>query len=196
VVRKSLASEELLLHKMLVTKVDDCLNLTNQCYQTVFQYQSIQINIRGKTAGQVRYYLPRNTVSISSSTSKPILRFNPVLLNRYGQAFIDEVVPHECAHLVGYQLYGMRGKAGNRVRPHGAEWQQVMRDLYRLEPKVTHKFEVERSKRNHFLYRCHCPELVHRLSVIRHNRVMKQQAIYKCKHCSESIEFKGEKEYR
>jgi SprT protein len=42
-----------------------------------------------------------------------------VLLLENQQAFIDEVVPHELAHLLVWKHFG-------RVAPHGKEWKWMM----------------------------------------------------------------------
>jgi len=171
------------LKEALVTKVEKCLLLAEQNYAQSFPYDSLLINIRGKTAGQVRYY-PNLTAC------RPVLRFNPTLLERYEQQFIDEVVPHECAHLVVYTLYQGGFNFRKKIKPHGIEWQKVMTDLYGLDPKVTHSFSVDTIPKEKFIYQCDCEGVLHHLSIVRHNKILRQQAEYRCKNCQENLIFK------
>lgn len=177
-------SKNSVLLSLLEDKVKHCLALAEKCYLRKFEYQSIDINIRGRAAGQICY--PQSNYS----PNLPLLRFNPYLLEKYGEEFIDQVVPHECAHLVVYAIYGLKDKHGRKIKPHGSEWKDVMRDLYKLEPLVTHQFEVQRPKKDQYIYLCQCSALEHHLSVIRHNKVMRGQARYLCKHCKEGILYK------
>ncbi len=50
------------------------------------------------------------------------IRLNPVLMMENQQAFIDEVVPHELAHLLVWKHFG-------RVAPHGKEWKWMMESV-------------------------------------------------------------------
>ena len=172
-----------LLSNALHTKLEECLSIAEQIYERPFPYESVLINIRGKTAGQVRYYS-------NLAVSKPVLRFNPAILLKYEQQFIDEVVPHECAHLVVYTLYHSTLGFRKNIKPHGREWQDVMTNLYGLQPRVTHEFVVEASRKDKFRYKCGCEGLLHNLSVIRHNKILRQQTEYRCKKCRMSLVFK------
>jgi SprT protein len=123
------------------------------------------------SAGQYRQLLVRTRIVTRE------LRFNPTLLQRYGARFIAEVVPHECAHLVAFEVYGPG------IRPHGQEWQTIMREVFGRVPRVRHSFEVERPPRRQYAYRCACPERIHSLSVIRHKRVQSGGSRYLCQSC-------------
>jgi len=174
----------------LVEKVDDCLSQAKEIFNQEFIYQAIDINIRGKAAGQVRFG------KSGIRYDYPILRFNPAMLIQYKTQFIDEVVPHECAHLIVHKLnekYFLSNKS-KRIKPHGLEWQTVMKDVFARDPKVTHTFETNSPKRDSYLYQCGCSELTHRLGIIRHNRVMREQSAYRCKMCSQSLVFKDQRE--
>ena len=71
-----------------------------------FDLPEISYALKGKKAGVA--YLQTNQI-----------RFNPVLLQENGEQFIRQVVPHELAHLLVFQLFG-------RVQPHGKEWKMMM----------------------------------------------------------------------
>jgi predicted SprT family Zn-dependent metalloprotease len=87
------------------------------------------------------------------------------------QAFIDEVVPHELAHLLVWKHFG-------RVAPHGKEWKWMMEAVLGVPARSTHQFELESVRRNTFPYRCQCQQ--HQLTVRRHNRVVRGEATYRC----------------
>ena len=88
------------------------------------------------------------------------IRLNPVLLMENVDAFINEVVPHELAHLLVWKYFGRvpprqrvemdDGKRAGRSSPTYASVRTAIRCSVRL-------------------YRCKCQE--HQLTVRRHNRV-------------------------
>lgn len=161
--------------ELLENKVDHCLESAGQRFNCSFSYARVEVNIRGRAAGQIRFDRSQ------CGGQLPVLRFNPLMLARYGNRFVDEVVPHECAHLVAYRLFGFK------IKPHGPEWRSIMRDVYQLEPLVTHRFEVPQRARNYFPYQCRCDDMVHKLTAIRHNRVVRQQAKYLCRACGSKL---------
>lgn len=130
----------------------------------------IRFDLRGKTAGQVRM----------GPNGRTLIRYNLALLEREGVAFLERTVPHEVAHVLAYRRYGPR------IRPHGQEWQRIMRQLG-AEPTRCHDYDVSglpTRRLRYFAYHCACME--HRLSSIRHNKVAKGQR-YLCKRCGEAL---------
>lgn len=106
------------------------------------------------------------------------IRLNPVLLLENQQAFIDEVIPHELAHLLVWKRFG-------RVAPHGREWKWMMASVLGVTPRRTHQFELASVRKNTFPYHCRCRQ--HQLTVRRHNRVLRGEANYRCLHCGEPL---------
>ena len=94
------------------------------------------------------------------------------------QAFIDEVVPHELAHLLVWKHFG-------RVAPHGKEWKWMMESVLGVPALRTHRFELDSVRKNTFPYRCQCQQ--HQLTVRRHNRVMRGEATYRCVRCGDVL---------
>ena len=131
----------------------------------------VHCDLRGSMAGQA--------VRLGPGHWK--VRFNPVLAAANRQAFMDEVVPHEVAHVVAVSC------AGRRIRPHGPEWQAAMRALGITEPRRCHAFAVPddiRRRQRRWSYRCGCRD--HDLSTTRHNRVQRGVAYY-CRLCGDRL---------
>ncbi|WP_409422386.1 SprT family zinc-dependent metalloprotease [Pseudaeromonas sp. ZJS20] len=126
----------------------------------------LSFNQRGKAAGTARL-------------SQWAIRLNPVLLAAHPQVFLDEVLPHELAHLLVFARHG-------RTRPHGVQWQRLMQDTFGLAPRVTHNLDVTALAGPQFAYRCACR--VHSLSLRRHNKLQRGQARYLCRYCGAPLE--------
>jgi SprT protein len=153
------------------------INKTRELLQTGCQrlnlsmvYPEIRFDLRGKSAGMVKFPVTGNC----------IIRYNLPLLKRYGEAFINTTVPHEVSHLIARLRYGAQ------IKPHGVEWKRIM-NLFDASPARCHNFNTAQAggrKLRYFDYRCDCRD--HRLSAIRHNRIM-QGAVYLCKHCGSQL---------
>lgn len=102
---------------------------------------SISFDLKGSTGGKA--YSTRNHIQL-----------NAEMLVQFGDAFIEEVVPHELAHLAVTAKYGLK------VRGHGVEWKTMMSWLNKV-PNRTHKFETvsmkEKKDNRPFLW-CNCAE--------------------------------------
>lgn len=130
----------------------------------------IAFDLRGRSAGQFRV----------DSRGHAGIRYNPALLARHEADFLAQTVPHEVAHYLAFLRFG------RRIRPHGPEWQQLMRDLG-ADPRRCHEFDVSgltaRRMRRH-PYHCRCGE--HALTSIRHHRVLRG-ASYVCRACGQAL---------
>ena len=131
-----------------------------------FDLPEISYALKGKKAGVA--YLQTNQI-----------RFNPVLLQENGEQFIRQVVPHELAHLLVFQLFG-------RVQPHGKEWKMMMEAVLGVAAETYHCFDVA-SVEKQFTYQCDCQ--IHQLSIRRHNAILKGQRTYLCRQCRQSLRF-------
>ena len=130
----------------------------------------IRFDLRGKAAGMVRFV----------ASGMPVIRYNRRLLEKYGDSFIRQTVPHEVAHVVVSALFPYR------TAPHGQEWRSVMA-FFDAEHKRCHSYQIDGADGRQlarFSYRCGCR--VHQLTAIRRNRIARGQRYY-CRHCGELL---------
>ncbi|HEY5715571.1 MAG TPA: SprT family zinc-dependent metalloprotease [Psychromonas sp.] len=146
--------------KALQLKGEDCFILAECFFDRPFKRPSYLFNQRGKSAGTA--HLQRN-----------LIRFNPILFVQNREPFTEQVVAHEVAHLIVYQLYG-------KVRPHGKEWQYVMQRVFNCPAQTTHSLDIKDVIGKQFAYQCSCTR--HQLTIRRHNKILKG-AKYLCKKC-------------
>ncbi|GAA0835399.1 MULTISPECIES: SprT family zinc-dependent metalloprotease [Marinomonas] len=147
-------------------KVTLCMQQADVFFGKHFDPPSCNLKQRGRAAGTA--HLHKNEV-----------RFNLFMLQQNTALFLETVVPHEVAHIIVYQIYG------HEVRPHGKEWQAVMKKVFHLEPNRTHNFEVPLPKKA-FRYQCQCQ--IHTFTAHRHNRA-KKGTEYICKLCRSPLYF-------
>ncbi len=150
------------------------LLLAKQLLQQDFLFPAINFDLTGKSAGYFKR-LPDGSCEIN---------YNRQLLNLHTQDFLQRTIPHEVAHLVAYQVHGIR------IKPHGNEWKSIM-ELFAADSSRCHSYDVSKLKTRQyrrFLYQCSCRS--HQLSSIRHNRVISGQR-YVCKQCKQQLSYQG-----
>lgn len=150
----------------LQKKVEFCFQLAEAFFNHKFHQSHCNFKQRGRAAGTA--HLQKNE-----------LRFNHFMFQQNPVEFLNTVVPHEVAHIIVYQIYG------TSVRPHGKEWQAVMRKVYQLPPNRTHAFEVPPLKSS-YLYSCACRQ--HEFTKRRHSSAQKGVE-YICKECHACLTF-------
>lgn len=158
------------LHASIVARVEQCLTLCAPLFRqhrVPLPVPEIRFDLRGMTAGQCIWRRRRT----------PVLRFNLRLAEDHRDDFVTTTVAHEVAHLVTIACHG-------KAPPHGEEWRAVMRHLGIGNPERCHRYAVDSSglrRQRRWAYACDCRE--HQLSTTRHNRVRRDQAEYRCRHC-------------
>lgn len=153
------------LQQCIAIQVEHCYQLAENQLGQKFPRPEINFTLRGKSAGTAHLQLNK-------------LRFNPLLLQDNQQAFINDVVPHEICHLLSFQLYG-------RVKPHGVQWQHLMRQLYDRQPRTTHSFNTQSVEGKTFKYECGCGSV--NLTIRRHNKVLRGDTQYRCRKCGHTL---------
>lgn len=126
-------------------------------------------------------YKQRGTTAGSAYLKEWEIRLNPSLLIENKEHFIDEVVPHELAHLLVFRVFGRKG-----IAPHGKEWKWMMQHVLEVTAKRTHNFAVTTVKSKTFRYHCAC-EMTHELTIRRHNKVLRGENQYLCRRCGEVL---------
>lgn len=157
------------MQQALLAECERCYHIAETKLKRQFPRPEISFKLRGKCAGIAHLQLNR-------------LRFNPVLYQENMQAFLEQVVPHEIAHLICYQVYG-------KTKPHGQEWQQIMWHIFNVSPKTTHNFDLASVKTKGINYQCQCGRV--ELSIRRHNKVLRGQAKYLCRRCHQELTLDG-----
>lgn len=145
----------------------DKLQQANRALDSGYPEPNVNYQQRGATAG-------------TAWLQQWEIRLNPVLLLENQQAFIHEVVPHELAHLLVYARFG-------RVAPHGKEWRWMMEQILNVPARRTHRFATTSVQGKTYPYRCACQQ--HQLSIRRHHRCQRGDAIYRCRACGEPLHF-------
>ena len=164
-----MTDESIQIKRNIERKVAICIKKANDFFDIALSLPTIKMNQRGRSAGTA--YLQKHEV-----------RFNIYMYHQSPEEFVNNVVPHEVAHLVVFYLYGIN------ARPHGKEWQNIMINLYGVEPARTHRFDPKPPSKT-FSYQCDCQQ--HQLSVRRHNRI-KKGGQYICRECRSILRFNNE----
>ena len=152
-----------------------CIQRAGKLFGQEFELPAVTFDLQGRAAGMYRVRQTRRQI-----------RYNPYIFGKYFTDNLANTVPHEVAHYLTDVLYGL----GN-VRPHGREWQAVMRVLD-AEPTVTCHYDltgVPLRRQRRFSYRCACSS--HAVSAVRHNRVRRGLGRYVCRQCRTPLVFAG-----
>lgn len=157
------------LHRALIEQVESAYQRCLEIHPALPR-PLVWLDLRGKCAGQAHF-------------GRGGLRFNPLLLEENRLAFLAEVVPHEMAHWLVHHL-----EDGHLARPHGHEWQTVMRRLFGVAPRATHRFNTARASPAPYRYRCGCQE--HDFTARRHALARKGRR-YRCRDCAGILVYLG-----
>lgn len=155
--------------QLVLDRTDEMVSRAASGFGLALQTPDIRFDLKGRAAGMFRV-----------RAAIPEIRYNPWIFARWFDENLAETVPHEVAHYVVYS------RCRRRVRPHGAEWREVM-EFFGVPPRVTCNYRPEDvadlpgRRLRYFDYACHCT--THRVSSIRHNRMIAGKAGYLCRRC-------------
>lgn len=112
------------------TRIDECMQIIKAKYKVDMPQPTIQFDLKGTSAGTADY-------------RKWVIQINPVFLKNNFEDMLYETVPHELAHLATHVIYPEAHKRtwNTKRRPHGAEWQSIMRSMG-VEPQRTHNYDL------------------------------------------------------
>jgi SprT protein len=159
--------------EQLHARVEACYLQAETFFNRRFERPEVSFRLRGQKAGVA--HLNCN-----------LLRFNPQLYSQNREHFLKQTVAHEVAHLVAHQMFG------GRIRPHGEEWQLIMRGVYELAPDRCHSYEISAPSRPRYIYRCACDGQEFPFTAQRHALVHKGRR-YFCRTCKVTLSFSGER---
>jgi SprT protein len=140
-----------------------------------FDPVQVLFDLGGETAGMFKVVGRRRWI-----------RYNPWIFAKYFDENLRDTVPHEVAHFVVHELYGLRG-----IKPHGPQWQAVMA-RFGADAAVTFNLDlagIPRRQQQTHPYRCACQ--LHEVSTTRHNRVIKGVGRYHCRSCKAQLSYAG-----
>lgn len=160
---------------LIAQRVEACYRQAEAFFKRSFPRPAVSLDLRGQKAGIA--YLQENR-----------LRFNATLYQGNREHFLRQTVAHEVAHLVAHQVFG------GSIRPHGQEWQMIMRGVYELPPERCHRYAIDRPARRHYLYRCHCDGQPFPFTAQRHALVLKGRR-YFCRRCRATLVYSGEQRF-
>ena len=164
------------LQRQVEALAEQCFSRASLFFRKPLKTPPIRFDLRGASAGQAVFRRLGREESVW-------IRFNATLLQQNPQEFFSQVIAHEAAHVIAHYIYG------RRIKPHGPEWQMVMRDVLGVAPQVRHQMDVRQAARRTHRYRCGCEGREHALSSIRHNRIVRQQQVYLCRACHLPLKY-------
>ena len=151
----------------VIKATHSCIALASELYGRAFESVDIDFDLSGRCAGM--YQVRRKQRRI---------RYKPWLFAKYYQDSLSDTVIHEVSHYIVDCLYGSR-----RVKPHGAEWKSIMRDLGGT-PRATSNYDlsgIPMRQYQRFTYSCDCR--THQLTILRHRKIQQGKASYLCQFC-------------
>ena len=155
------------------SRVQECVDVVNAHYDRLHAVPSLLFYRGSRVAGRAFPHLWKLELSLD-------------FLERDEEQMLAQTVPHEMAHLVVDRQRDVKTK---EPKPHGREWQAVMRDVFGLEPERCHNMDAAgigrgpRLMRTH-LYVCRCTTWS--LSTTRHNRI-RRGGSYSCPACGAAL---------
>jgi len=140
-------------------------------YDRDFNTIPVLFNLTGRAAGM--YCI---------KARKKYIRYNPYLFSKYYDESLSDTIPHEVAHYISDELYGLAN-----IRPHGAQWKSVM-ELFGVKPRATGNYDlsgIPTRQHKRIDYFCSCD--TYQFTTKRHNQVLRGISNYACRKCGEIL---------
>jgi SprT protein len=157
--------------RQVIARTDHYLVMAADILQLDIDGIAVSFDLKGRAAGM---YCVRQ--------GNKWIRYNPYIFAKYFDDNLRHTVPHEVAHYVIDQVYGQQ-----HVRPHGEEWQALMRSMC-VEPRRTCNYDLQGvplRQQNYHNYVCACAS--HQLTRRRHNRIVRDGIRYYCRKCKQAL---------
>lgn len=166
--------------------VEDRWIQANSLYGLNLPQPFVDLSLKGRAAGQACWKRTKKVRLLQTTWTEHLsIRLNLDAYRLDQEEMINNTIPHEISHLIAALLSPKK-----KIRPHGCEWQAVMRDCFGIhQARRTHQLALSRARRvgRYFVYRCQCEE-DHHLTAIRHNRV-RRGVVYRCRRCEQPLRF-------
>ena len=159
----------------IYTRVDHFISIASDAYNIELEGPHVRFDKRGTTGG-------------TANCSLNELNFNAGLMLDNWDEYLNQIIPHEVAHLVKGAVYGTERK-GELMRSHGTYWQRIMRQ-FGIEPDRSHNMDISKVQqpKRKFVYECKCCSIEFVLSSVKHNRIVRGHSNFT--HCGgETIVF-------
>lgn len=173
VVNMTTVSTEII--KRIEDKILEVMLLLQKRYNVVLELPKYSFRQMG-TKGGLAYYRDYR------------IELNSDFFKNYCEEMINQVVPHEIAHLVSFKVYGPLG------RGHGQFWKGVMSSLRPLGVTITrcHSFSLEGVKHRRvakpFAYKCGC--MVHNVTLNIHTKIARGSS-RRCIRCRQKLTYQS-----
>lgn len=159
------------LRQRVLARVDELIAIARRCFDVPFAAPAVYFNVRGTVGGYAQHY----------SWS---IQLNPALLLENEAQYLQNIIPHEIAHLIAVNAFGP--KTG-----HGPHFRAVMLSLG-ARPSRTHSMDTSSAIAHLPLFRYRCGCQVRELKARAHNAIVRGAASYSCKLCTSPLLFTGE----
>ena len=116
------------LRKEILAKIEECYKMAEKHYERkIPRPKEVRFDLKGRVGGTATY-------------SQDLLRFHLVFCVENKKDYINQTVPHECAHLINYHV-NKPAPGKKKLMPHGKEWKAVM-EVLGIPARVTHSYDM------------------------------------------------------
>lgn len=162
-----------LQQESVICETNRYIQAASDYYEHSFSEIPILFDLTGRALGMYRI-----------KAGQRVIRYNPYVFAKYFTDNFNETIPHEVAHYVTDELYGLK-----KIKPHGNEWKSVM-DVFGVAANRTARYDLTglpARKHQLFVYHCGCQNF--ELTSRRHNKIIRGMGHYMCKDCGGKLLF-------